>query len=307
MRTQMDENFSMKDFENELNRSMKKLYPGDLVTGTVIGISDTEVTVDLNSYAEGIIPLAELSNNPHFSIKADMTIGEEVTCVVLSETRDGAIRLSRKQAENTLSWDTLDALLKSGETVTVKVTEAVSAGVVAYVHGIRGFIPASQLALEYTEDVSSFVGKQLPVTVITVDRAKEKLVLSAKSVLKEQEKEAHNSRVAALCVGTVVEGTVEKIMPYGAFVNIGNGLSGLLHISQISNKHLKSPSEVIKEGQLVTVKLIDTKNGKISLSMKDATEADPVEESVEEAPAESFTSGETTDSTLGDLLAKFKF
>lgn len=300
----MDENFTMADFENEINRSMRKIKPGDMVTGTVIGISDTEVTLDLNAYAEGIVPIDQLSNNPHFSIKADVTLGEEMTCVVLSENREGALVLSKKQAENTLSWDRLDKLLKEETSVRVKISETVPAGAIAYLYGIRGFIPASQLSLSYEEDTSSFLGKELAVTVITVDREKQKLVLSAKTVLKEKEKEAHNSRVASLCIGTITEGTVEKIMPYGAFINIGNGLTGLLHISEISNKRLHSPNEVLKEGQTVTVKLTDTKNGKISLSMKAVEEDAPVEEEIEEAPAENYKSGEDTNPTLGDLFAK---
>lgn len=299
----MDEELTMKDFENEINRSMKKIRPGDLVTGTVIGVSDTEVIVDLNSYTEGIIPISELSNDPHFSIKADILPNDTVTCLVLSETRDGALRLSRKQAENTISWDRLLQAQKAETVLNVKITETVTAGAIAYVYGIRGFIPASQLALTYTEDVSSFLGKTVAVTVTNVDREKEKLVLSAKTVLKEQEKEAHNSKVASLCIGTVLTGTVEKIMPYGAFVNIGNGLSGLLHISEISNKHLKSPNEVIKEGQEVTVKLTDTKNGKISLSMKAVEEDAAVEEEAAFAEPETFSTGDFSDNTLAGLLA----
>lgn len=300
----MDENLSMKDFENELNRSFQKLHPGDFVTGTVIGISDTEVTVDLNYYTEGIIPLAELSNNPHFSIKADMTVGEEVTCVVVSENREGVLILSRKQAENTLSWDTVSELLENRTTVTVKISETVPSGAIAYLHGLRGFIPASQLALTYVEDTSEFLAKEVQAVVLTADRTNQKLVLSVKEVLKEKEKEAHNSRVASLPVGTVTEGTVETIMPYGAFVSIGNDLSGLLHISQISNKRLKSPNEVLKVGQTVVVKLIDVKDGKLSLSMRAVEEDNEVEKTIEEASAESYTSEEVPAPTLGDLLSK---
>lgn len=300
----MDENLSMKDFENELSRSFRKLKSGDLVTGTVIGVSESEVTVDLDYFTEGIIPLAELSNNPHFSIKADIPVGESVTCVVITETRDGALLLSRKQAENTLSWDTISELSASERTITVKISETTAAGAITYVHGIRGFIPTSQLALTFVEDPSVYLGKEVQAKIITADREQQKLVLSVKAVLKEQEKEAYNSRVAALCVGSVTEGIVESIQPYGAFVSIGNGLSGLLHISQISNKRLKSPNEVLKVGQTVVVKLIDVKNGKISLSMRAAEESDEVEETIEEAPAEHYSSEEVPAPTLGDLLSK---
>lgn len=154
------------------------------------------------------------------------------------------------------------------------------------------------------EDTSVFQGKEVQAVLMTVDRNNGKLVLSVKEVLKEKEHEAHSRRVAALPIGTVVEGTVETIQPYGAFVSIGNGLSGLLHISQISNKRLKSPHEVLKLGQTITVKLLDVKDGKISLSMRAADEGDEVEDSLEEASPESFSSEEIPAPTLGDLLSK---
>lgn len=300
----MDENLSMKDFENELNRSFQKMYPGDLVTGTVIGISDAEVTVDLNYYTEGIIPASELSNNPHFCVTAELSVGDPVTCVVVSENREGALILSRKQAENILSWDTVAELAETGVSFSAKISETVPAGAIAYVHGLKGFIPASQLALNYVEDPSVYLGQEVQVVVLTADRVQQKLVLSAKTVLKKQEEEAYNRRVSSLCVGSVTEGIVESIMPYGAFVSIGNGLSGLLHISQISNKRLKSPNEVLKVGQTVVVKLIDVKNGKISLSMRAAEESDEIEDTIEEVSEIHYSSGDAPAPTLGDLFSK---
>lgn len=301
----MDESLSMKDFEQELTQSFKHLAPGDVISGTVIGVSDTEVTVDLNYYAEGIIPIDELSNDPRFSIKADILLGETVTAVVMREDKEGNILLSKKQAENILSWDKLKQLLADKEPITVKIAEVNKAGAITYVHGIRAFIPASKLALNYVEDTSSFVGQTVQAIVITVDEEAEKLVLSVKDILREQETQERNSRIARLPIGTVVTGTVEKIEPYGAFVSIGNGLNGLVHISQICAKRIKSPNEVVKVGDSVAVKIIDVKEGKISLSMKAVEEKEEVEENLNEPP-ETYTFGEDSGATLGDLLKNIK-
>ena len=221
---------SMAEFESQIDHSFRKLKTGDIVTGTVIGISDTEVTVDLNSYAEGIIKQEELSNDPRFSIKADIKIGEEISATVLREDRDGNILLSRKQADDVLAWDILNTMMAERTPATVKVAQVVNAGVVTYLNGIRGFIPASKLDINYVEDLSTFVGKELEVRVITVDKDRKKLVLSAKDILLEKAITEKNNRAASLAAGTILSGKVEKIMPFGAFVDLGNGLSGLVHV-----------------------------------------------------------------------------
>lgn len=303
----MDENnLTMDDFKEELNRSFKKLKEQDIVKGTVIGVSDTEVTVDLGYYSEGIIKLDELSNDPRFSIKADMTVGEEISAMVIGEDREGNILLSKKQAEDILSWDKLKEMKQDRTIATVKIASAVNAGVVTYLEGIRAFIPASMLSLHYVEDVSEFVGKELSVIVVTVDRDAKKLVLSAKEVLRDQAASEKAGRIAKVQKGIVINGIVEKIMPFGAFVSIGEDLSGLVHISEICGKHLKSPNEVLKEGQEVTVKVLDVKDGKISLSIKAVEEKEDVIDDVEEAPIE-YSTGEDATTGLGALLKGFKF
>lgn len=303
----MSDELSMKDFEQELNRSFKKLFPGDVVTGTVIGISDTEVTLDLNYYAEGIIPLTELSNDPRFSIKADVQLGETLSAVVTHENREGALMLSKKKADDILAWDKLKELMNAGTPVTVKIAEAFPAGAITYLEGIRAFIPASKLALTFVDDPTTFVGQTVQAVVITVNEADQKLTLSVKDVLKEQEKQARNSRIARLVVGTVVTGTVEQIMPYGAFVSIGEDLSGLLHISQICAKRIKTPSEVIKVGDTVNVKIIDVKDGKVSLSMKAVEEDAEVSEEVEEVAPENYVfEDKSASNTMASLFANIK-
>ncbi|MBE5962691.1 MAG: S1 RNA-binding domain-containing protein [Lachnospiraceae bacterium] len=296
---------SMSEFEDEITKSFHTLKEGDIVTGTVIGVSDTEVTVDLSYYAEGLIKLEELSNDPRFSIKADMIIGDQVTATVIGEDRDGNILLSRKQADDVLSWESLEDMLKNKTIAKVKVAEAVNAGVVTYLKGIRAFIPASKLALEYVEDPSVYVGKELEVYVITADRDTKKLVLSAKDVLRDHAASEKNDRISHLQIGLVTKGKVDKIMPFGAFVQLSDGLSGLVHISQICGKHIKSPSEVVKVGDEVNVKILDVKDGKISLSMKAVEETEEVLDDVNEAPME-FSTGEDATTGLGALLKGIK-
>lgn len=297
---------SMKEFEDQINKSMRKIQEDEIVTGTIIGISDTEVTVDLGYYAEGIIKLEELSNDPRFSIKADVTIGEQISATVISEDDgQGNILLSKKRADDILSWDTLKDYMKNRTIVKVKVAGVVNGGVVTFLNGIRAFIPASQLSLNYVEDLDAWLNKEIEVLVITVDEEANKLVLSGKEVERDKALEDKNSKISKLQSGLVTTGIVEKIVPYGAFVNIGEDLSGLVHISQICGKHIKSPSEVIKEGQEVKVKITDIKDGKISLSMKAVEEKSEVVDDVDEAPFE-FTTGEQASTGLGDLLKNFR-
>ena len=205
-----------------------------------------------------------------------------------------------------LAWDKFKEYLDNETTLQVKVKESVPSGVVAYLDGIRAFIPASQLSLNYVEDTAPYIGKELDVRVITADPAKEKLVLSAKVVAKEKEIEERNHRISMIVPGSIMEGTVETLMPYGAFVNLGDGLSGLVHVSQICERRIGKPSEVLKEGQKVKVKVLNTDNGKISLSMR-ALEEEMVDTSAEEAEGISdYTSNEAASTSLGDLLKNFK-
>lgn len=297
---------SMDEFKDEIDRSFRKINEGDIITGTVIGISDTEVILDLGYYTEGIIKLEELSNDPGFSIKADVKMGEEMTAIVLSEDDgNGNILLSRKRADDILAWEKLREAMEANEVFKVRISSAVNKGVVTYLFGVRAFIPASQLTLSYVEDLSEWVGKELDVKIIDVDEDKRKLILSAKEVELDKKAVEKQSKLSHLQIGLVTTGTVDKIVPYGAFVNIGDGLSGLLHISQISDKRIKSPNEVIKTGDVVTVKIIDIKDGKISLSMKAVEEKDDVIEDIEEAPL-TYTSGEEATTGLAALLKNIK-
>ena len=188
---------TMKDYEKELEASFRKIREGDVISGTVIDVNEEEVTLDLKYYTQGIIKAEDMSNDPAFSLLNDVKAGDVIEATVIRmDDGQGNILLSKKEANEVLSWDVLEQMKEEKTDVTVKVSEAVNGGAVAYVEGIRGFIPASQLDLNYVEEPADYVGKTLKVRVITVDQEKEKLVLSAKEILKEQQKEEHDHKVA---------------------------------------------------------------------------------------------------------------
>ena len=295
---------TMKDYEKELEASFRKIQEGDVIQGTVIDVNEEEVTLDLKYYTQGIIKAADMSSDPGFSILTDVHAGDVIEATVVKmDDGQGNILLSKKEANEVLAWDVLAGYMEEKKNLTVKVSEVVNAGAVAYLEGIRGFIPASQLDISYVENLEEYKGRTLTVRVITVDQEKEKLVLSAKEILKEQQKEEHDHKGAMIVPGTVLEGTVESLQPYGAFVDLKDGLSGLVHISQISQKRIKKPSEVLKVGDKVKVKVLNTNDGKISLSIKAAAEEQQAEE-VESFDAKQFDSGESVGTSLGDLFAK---
>ena len=297
---------TMKDYEKELEASFRKIREGDVISGTVIDVNEEEITLDLKYYTQGIIKAEDMSNDPAFSLLNDVKAGDVIEATVIRmDDGQGNILLSKKEANEVLSWDVLEQMKEEKTDVTVKVSEAVNGGAVAYVEGIRGFIPASQLDLNYVEEPADYVGKTLKVRVITVDQEREKLVLSAKEILKEQQKEEHDHKVAMIVPGTILEGTVESLQTYGAFIDLKDGLSGLVHISQICQKRIKKPSEVLKVGDKVKVKVLNTSDGKISLSIKAVAEEQEASE-VEDFDTASFSSNESVGTSLGDLFAKLK-
>ncbi len=299
---------SMKDYEKELERSFRKIEEGDILTGTVIAVSEEEVTLDLAYYTQGVIKVENLSNDPHFSVFADIKVGDEIEATVVRiDDGRGNIELSKKEANDILAWDKLEKMLEDETVIKVHIVETVNAGAIAFVEGIRGFIPASQIATDYVEDTDLWIGKDIDVKVITVDRDKKKLVLSGKQVAREREEEERNHKISLIVPGTVMEGKVETIKPYGAFVSLGNGLDGLVHISQISQKRISSPYEVLKEGQSVKVKVLNTNDNRISLSMK-ALEEEMVDTDEEtRVEVEKYATNEEVTTSLGSLLSGFKF
>lgn len=297
---------TMEDYAAELEASFKKIYEGDILTGTVIGITETEITLDFGYYTDGIIRLEDASDDPAFSIKTSIELGQTLSATVIKRD-DGAghILLSMKEAASVLAWDRLNELKDTKQNVTVKITGVTRGGAVAYLEGIRGFIPASKLALDYVEedDLQNYLNQNIEVRVITVDEEDKRLVMSAREILREIADAERAKKVSNVEVGLVTEGTVETLKDYGAFINLGNGLSGLLHVSQITQQRIKHPGVVLKEGQKVKVKITAVKDGKISLSMKALEEiaATEIEEEVFEMPE---TEAATT--SLGALFKNIK-
>ncbi len=298
---------SMEDFKDEIDRSFRQIKEGDILTGTVIGVEDTYVLLDIKYYTQGVIKAEDLSDDPKFNIRTDVKVGDEIEATVIAtDDGNGNILLSKKEATQVLAWDKLKALLESKENLTVTISEAVKSGVVCFLEGIRAFIPASKLSLNYIEEdaLKDFVGKKLEVRVITADEKDKKLVLSAREILKEKADEERAQKVSNVQVGLVTEGTVESLQDYGAFINLGNGLSGLVHISQISNQRIAHPSAVLKVGDKVKVKVTAIKDGKLSLSMKALQDVAATE--ITEEKIEFESEGEATTS-LADLLKKAGF
>lgn len=303
--TTMETTETMEDYKEALEASYRRIRPGDIVTGTVIDVNDQDVTIDFNYYAPGRIPVTELSDDPTYHVLENVAVGDTLTATVV-KTDDGAgnMLLSCKDAAEELAWDKLQEAQKTKKVYHVKVAGAVNGGCVAYVEGVRGFIPASKLALEYVEEPADYLNKELDVQVISVDEGAKRVVLSAKELLLAKVMEEKNKKINKYTVGTVMEGTVEQLKDYGAFVNIGDGITGLVHISQISDRRLKHPSQVLKEGDKVKVKIIKIENNKISLSIREAAELTSRE--VEEEGQAEYEDNGAAATGLGALLKGFK-
>ena len=299
-----EEKLTMDDFSAELEASFKKIEEGDMLTGTVISVDEKEVILDLKYYAEGVIRAEDFSNEPGFSLKDAVQAGDEITATVIrKDDGHGNILLSRAEANGILAWEKLAQYKEEKTVLDVKVKGIVNAGVIAYVEGIRGFIPASKLSLNYVEDLNEYLNKDIQVQVFDLDKEKDRLILSAREILREKADEERKEKISNVEVGLVTEGTVESLQPYGAFISLGNGLSGLVHISQICAKRIKHPSAVLAVGDEVKVKVIAIKDGKLSLSMKalDDVAAEEIQEETIELPET-----EEVTTTLGSLFKNIK-
>ena len=198
-------------------------------------------------------------------------------------------------------WNVVTRYMEEGTVLPVKIEGIVNGGAIAMVEGLRGFIPASKLSLSYIENLETYLLQDIEVQVIDVDQANNRLVLSARELLKAKERKAQEEKLADIKIGSVLTGTVESLQNYGAFVRLENGLSGLVHISQISTKRIKSPKDVLNSGDEVQVKVIGIKDGKISLSIKAL--AEPEEEVYEKVE---IPKSENIRTSLGDLFKGIK-
>ena len=296
---------TMADYEKELEDSLVRIHAGDVMQATVVAFDETGVTVDLDYYAPGRIPAEEMSDDPLFSVMSDVVVGDTFKAVVTQvDDGSGNIILSKKQGDQEFAWDRLAQMMTEKTLITGKIAGVTRSGAILYVEGIRGFIPASKLDLKYVEDTEPYLGKTVNVLISEVDPENKKLILSAKELLTEAAIQKRSESVKNLTVGSVVEGTVETLKEYGAFVNIGNDLSGLLHISQISEKRIKHPKVVLKEGQKVTVMITKIEDGKISLSMTAVKEA---QEQETEEEAHEYKSEYVPNNPFAALLKDMKF
>lgn len=294
---------TMEDFAKELEASFKKINQGDVVTGIVAAVTETEAVLDLGSYVQGVIRREDMSKDPDFRMEQEIHPGDEITATVIStDDGEGNLVLSRREANEKMVWDKLTDMMTERTIVPVKIGEIVKGGTVAYLEGIRGFIPASKLAAEYVENLEDYQGRTIDVTVITADPESGRLVLSGREPARAKLDQERSKKIAKCQVGAIMEGTVDSLKDYGAFINLENGLSGLLHISQISNQRIKHPGVVLKEGQKVKVKIISTADNKISLSMK----AVEPEDEMKEEPFDYHEEGQAS-TGLGALLKGLKF
>ena len=280
---------SMDDYAAELEDSLKRIHAGDVMDATVVAFDEEGVTVDLNYYAPGKIAAGEMSADPNFSVMSNVNIGDQFKAVVLQvDDGSGNIVLSKKEADQDWAWDKLTRMMEDKTMITGKIADVSRAGATLYVEGVRGFIPASKLDIKYVEDTAPYLGRTVNVLISEVDEEQHKLILSAKEILTEAALQKRSEGVKKLQVGSVVTGTVESLKDYGAFVDIGDGITGLLHISEISEKRIKHPKVVLKEGQQISVMIMKVEDGKISLSMKAiaAAQAEEVEEEAHEYRSE---------------------
>ena len=213
------------------------------------------------------------------------------------------IEIAEEESGEGEKWAGFAQMMEDRTVVKVKIAEAVKGGVVTSLEEVRAFIPASQLSTEYVEKLEDWQGKYVEAVIITVDPEKKRLVLSGREVEKEKKEAQKKERMAQFKAGDIVEGTVDSIKPYGAFIKLDDGVDGLLHVSQISTQRIKHPSAVLTEGQTVKVKILSTQEGKLSLSMKVLAE-----QQADKEEHETFDYKETgsVSTGLGDLLKGLK-
>lgn len=240
---------------------------GNTITGSVVKVDDNQVFVDIGYKVDGIIPINELANIFVESPSDVVSEGDEVTVIIKSVSEDEVI-LSKKAVDAEKAWDDLQNKFESQEVFETEVKEVVKGGLVVDV-GLRGFIPASLVETYFVEDFSDYVGKSLSVKVTDLDKEKNRIILSHRAVAEEEEAKARDARLEELEAGQVIEGTVQRITDFGAFVDIG-GVDGLVHISELAHDHVEKVEDVLEEGQTINVEVlsIDPENERISLSYK---------------------------------------
>lgn len=262
------------NFAEELEKSLVSLHTGDIVKGTVIGITPTEVYVNLGSKADGIIPVGELSDDDTLSPEDIVKVGDEIDVfVVRVNDVEGTVKLSKKKIDSIAGYKKVEAALETKEILSGKIVEAVNRGIIVLTNGVRVFVPASQTNTRRGDDLEALVGQTTELRVIDVNIRRRKIVGSIRSVASEVKAKQLEEFWAGAEVGKEYEGTVKSLTSFGAFVDIG-GIDGLVHISELSWGKIKHPSEVVNVGDKITVFILalDKETNKISLGFKKASE-----------------------------------
>ncbi|MGE4214942.1 MAG: bifunctional 4-hydroxy-3-methylbut-2-enyl diphosphate reductase/30S ribosomal protein S1 [Anaerotignaceae bacterium] len=260
-------------FQQMLDESLVTLHTGDVVKGTVIQISNEEVSVNLGYKSDGVIPRGEYSSDATVVPSKEVSLGDEIEVfVVRVNDGDGNVLLSKKRIESMKGMDDLQKAFDDKIAVEGKVTEVVKGGIIAVVNGVRVFIPSSQVSNRFVEDLSVYKGQTINFNIIELDRTKRRIIGGRKALIEKENSAKKEALFATIEAGKKVTGTVSRLTDFGAFVNLG-GIDGLIHISEMSWGRITNPREVLKEGDKVEVVVLeaDKEKGKISLSLKDVS------------------------------------
>jgi small subunit ribosomal protein S1 len=259
-----------------IEQSLKDFKDGDLVEGTVVKVDRDEVLLDIGYKSEGVIPSKELSIRQDVDPSEVVTLGDHIEALVLQkEDKEGRLILSKKRAQYERAWSRIEKIMRDGGTIKGPVIEVVKGGLILDI-GLRGFLPASLVELRRVRDLHPFVGQELECKIIELDRNRNNVVLSRRAFLEESQSEGRKKFLESLRKSERRRGTVSSIVNFGAFVDIGGGVDGLVHVSELSWKHVDHPSEVVAVGQEVDVEVLDVDldRERVSLSLK-ATQEDP--------------------------------
>jgi small subunit ribosomal protein S1 len=264
--------------EDAISGTIVEFDDGDIVKGTVVKVDKDEVLLDIGFKSEGVIPARELSIRHDVDPHEVVSLGEEIEALVLQkEDKEGRLILSKKRAQYERAWGTIETVKARDGVVSGPVIEVVKGGLIIDI-GLRGFLPASLVELRRVRDLQPYVGRVLDAKIIELDKHRNNVVLSRRAWLEETQKEQRDEFLANLKPGEVRRGVVSSVVNFGAFVDLG-GMDGLIHVSELSWKHVDHPSSVVTVGDEVEVRVLDVDldRERISLSLK-ATQQDPWQE-----------------------------
>jgi small subunit ribosomal protein S1 len=267
-----------QSFADAVDATIVEFDDGDIVTGRVVKIDSDEVLLDIGFKSEGVIPSRELSIRNDVDPHEIVSLDDELEALVLQkEDKDGRLILSKKRAQYERAWGTIESIKESDGIVKGPVIEVVKGGLILDI-GLRGFLPASLVDLRRVRDLQPYVGKEIECKIIELDKNRNNVVLSRRAYLEETQREQRDEFLANLKPGEIREGVVSSVVNFGAFVDLG-GMDGLVHVSELSWKHVDHPSSVVQVGDEVTVQVLDVdlSRERISLSLK-ATQQDPWQE-----------------------------